>query len=104
MKLNLGKAVEKKDEPSAHDAATTHAKVSLTLEFSNGLPTKSVECSVGETWAMIKKNQVADPMGIAYGKLSLFFGEKPLLDPLCVSDVKELQGKIEATIRVQVAE
>lgn len=90
---------------SAHEEATQHAVVRLELLFEpppqGDLPLSSQHMllSVGDTFAQLKK-RLAESHGWTFSDVSLFVGNLLLLDPLCLSDVPQLRGLEEVTIRV----
>jgi hypothetical protein len=108
MKLNLGLGAPKTDY---HEEATSHAMVVVTLSFSNNLPDQIESISMGDTFAQVKK-RIADTHGVSYTKISLTLedsstlGEnrRDLLDPFSLSDIKEIKGRTEVTIVVDIKE
>ena len=99
MKLNLSGAGK---GPSSHEEATQHATIAVTFRYSNGLPEETRNVSAGDTFAQVKK-RLADMKGIPYSNISFFLGEKALIDPLCLSDVKEIRGQDKIAIETKIS-
>ncbi len=103
MKLNLAAkpVAAAANAPSYHDEADPHAKVTLSLSFSNGLAGATMVASAGDTVAQIKK-RISEAHSLRYGALSLVVEGKPVIDPLSLNDVKHIRGKTEVAVEVQV--
>jgi hypothetical protein len=101
MKLNLSANPAPSNARSYQEEADPHAKVTLSLSFSNGAAATTLVASAGDTVAQIKK-RISEAQGIAYGALSLVVAGKPLMDPLSLNDIKDVRGKTEVAVEVRV--
>jgi hypothetical protein len=102
MKLNLAGATSAGKKESSHDEATKHETIAVTFEFSSeSMAAETYNISAGDTFAQIKK-RIADSKRIPYVDITFTLAGKTLIDPLCLSDVKEIKGKDKVTIETRI--
>ena len=102
MKLNLAAATSASKLESSHEESTKHPMIAVTFDFSlASMPAETYSISAGDTFAQIKK-RIADTKRIPYVDITFSLDEKVLIDPLCLSDVKEINGKEKITITATI--